>query len=314
MATQPPAGRGVALLLLLASSGPLGLLPAEARAQEQPPLAGRVILLTGSTDGLGRETALRLAELGAHLLIHGRNEARGAEVVEAIRTTTPGSAQFYRADFASLAEVRQLASQVLANHTRLDALVNNAGIWLTAEEGRQLSMDGHELHFQVNYLSGFLLSHLLLPILHAGAPSRIVHVASAAQQPIDWSDVMLELGYTDGRAYAQSKLAQILLMLEQADELAGTGVQVTALHPATMMDTGMVLDRGATPRASVEDGVMALLHQILAAEVRSGEYYNGTTPARAHPSAYDSGERRRLMELSHQLVGTSPESPPGAPR
>jgi NAD(P)-dependent dehydrogenase (short-subunit alcohol dehydrogenase family) len=274
-----------------------------AQAPHAPPSHPPVILITGSTDGLGRETALRLAETGAHLVIHGRNEERGRAVVEEIERSTPGSARFYRADLASFEEVREFARAVLQDYDRLDVLVNNAGIW---GGERRVSEDGHELHFQVNYLSSFLLTRLLLPLLTATPESRIVNVSSVAQQPVDFEDFNLEQGYSDGRAYAQSKLAQVLFTFDLAEELAATGVTVTALHPATMMDTPMVLSRGATPRTSVDEGVDALLHQITGSGIQSGSYFNGRQPARANAQAYDEEARRRLRELSERLTGLAP--------
>src|SRR5690606_30926620 len=145
----------------------------------------------GSTGGLGREVALRLAAGGAHVIVHGRDAERGRQVVEEIERGGVGSARFYAADLGSFAEVRRLAEEIRRDYDRLDVLVNNAGIWLTQGE-RQLSADGHELHFQVNYLSGFLLTRELLPLLRRSAPARIVNVASGAQRPIDFDDVMLE--------------------------------------------------------------------------------------------------------------------------
>jgi len=138
------------------------------------------------------------------------------------------------------------------------SLINNAGIWLEGSQ-RPVSGDGHELHFQVNYLSGFLLTRLLLPLIVDSAPARIVNVASAAQQAIYFDDVMLESGYSDGRAYAQSKLAQVMFTLNLAAELDGRGVVVTSLHPATLMDTDMVVERGLRPRNTVGDGADAVL-------------------------------------------------------
>ena len=162
-------------------------------------------------------------------------------------TTSSGSARFYQADFGSLDEVRALAAAVRRDYTQLDVLVNNAGILLGGP--RRLSEDGHELHFQVNYLADYLMTFELLPLLERSAPARIVHVASIAQQPIDFDDPMLERGYSDGRAYAQSKLAQIVFSMDLADELEGTGVTTNAVHPATLMDTDMVLERSMVVRS-----------------------------------------------------------------
>jgi NAD(P)-dependent dehydrogenase (short-subunit alcohol dehydrogenase family) len=265
----------------------------------------RVILITGSTDGLGREVALDLAAAGTHIIVHGRNQERGLEVVRLVEQAG-GSARFYQADLADLQQVRELAESVLRDYERLDVLVNNAGIWLTAEQGRQTSADGHELHFAVNYLSHYLLTRLLLPLITETPSARIVNVASGAQQPIDFDDVMLEQNYSDGRGYAQSKLAQILFTIDLARELESAGVKVNALHPATMMNTTMVLSRGATSRSSVEEGVAAVMHLITAPEVGTGQYYNGTREGRANAQAYDEAARERLRRLSDELTGAPP--------
>src|SRR5690606_31814406 len=149
------------------------------------------------------------------------------------------------------------------DHDRLDALVNNAGIWLTGDDERRLSADGYDLSFAVNYLAGFQLTRALLPLLRRSAPSRILNVASVAQTPIDFDDVMLEHGYSGSRAYGQSKLAQIMHAFDLAAELEGTEVRANALHPATLMDTGMVRGAGVRPRATVEEGRDAVLHLLL---------------------------------------------------
>ncbi|HUF74785.1 MAG TPA: SDR family NAD(P)-dependent oxidoreductase, partial [Longimicrobiales bacterium] len=205
-------------------------LPSQVRAQAtaivaepSPPSAAvlaerRVVFVTGSTSGLGRELALTLGERGAHVIVHGRNRDRGLEVVEEIRTGGRGSASFYAADLASMAEVRALGEAVLRDYDRVDVLVNNAGIWLTADETRHTSEDGYELSFAVNYLSGFLLTRLLLPVIPHSPDSRIVNVASGAQTPIDFDDPMIERDYSGGRSYAQSKLAQVMFTFDLADE------------------------------------------------------------------------------------------------
>jgi NAD(P)-dependent dehydrogenase (short-subunit alcohol dehydrogenase family) len=192
-------------------------------------LDDKTVLITGSTDGVGRRVAVRLGEMGARVLVHGRDRARGDSVVAEIRARG-NTAAFYQANLSSLAEVRRLAERVRAEHPRLDVLINNAGIGSAGAKGpRQESADGHELRFAVNYLAGFLLTHLLLPTLRASAPARIVNVASAGQHPIDFDDVMLTRGYSGGRAYTQSKLAQVMMTLDLARELAGTGVTVNCL-------------------------------------------------------------------------------------
>jgi NAD(P)-dependent dehydrogenase (short-subunit alcohol dehydrogenase family) len=268
----------------------------------QVPADRQVILITGSTDGLGREVALRLAADGHHVIVHGRNRERGEEVVQSIREEGRGSAAFYAADLASLDEVRGFARRILDDYDRLDVLVNSAGIWGTGND-RRLSADGHELQFAVNYLSGYLLTRMLLPLLHESAPARIINVASVAQTPIDFDDVMMERGYTGGRGYGQSKLAQIIFTFDLAEELDGTGITVNALHPSTLMDTQMVRDAGAQPRSTVDQGARALIRLITDPEAGSGRYFNVMEPTRANAQAYDAEARRRLRQISDQLTG-----------
>jgi NAD(P)-dependent dehydrogenase (short-subunit alcohol dehydrogenase family) len=266
-----------------------------------------VILITGSTDGVGHRVAQRLAAPGTTLIVHGRNTDRAGVLAEEIRKAG-GSACFYTADFSSLAEVRGLAQRVLHDHSRLDVLINNAGIG-TSNGGsqRQTSADGFELRFAVNYLSGFLLTHLLLPTLKGSAPSRIVNVSSLGQQAIDFDDVMLTREYSGMRAYCQSKLAQILFTMDLAEQLKGTGVTVNSLHPATYMDTTMVRSSGVTPMSTVDQGADAILHLAVSAQTagENGLFYDRLRQSRANAQAYDPDARARLRALSLELVGLS---------
>jgi NAD(P)-dependent dehydrogenase (short-subunit alcohol dehydrogenase family) len=156
----------------------------------------------------------------------------------------------------------------------------------------------------VNYLAGFLLSYLLLPLVKQSAPARIVNVASAGQQAIDFADVMLTRGFSGLRAYRQSKLAQIMFTIDLAAELEGSGVTVNALHPATYMNTTMVRRAGVTPTSTVEEGAEAILNLAAGpALVGSGLYFNGLREARADRQAYDADARSRLRALSLELTG-----------
>jgi NAD(P)-dependent dehydrogenase (short-subunit alcohol dehydrogenase family) len=266
-------------------------------------LTGKTALVTGSTDGVGRVVAERLGKMGARVLVHGRDRARGERVVSDIKAAG-GTAEFLPADLAALAEVRRLAQAVRGTTDRLDILINNAGIG-SAGAARQTSADGHELRFAVNYLAGFLLSYLLLPLVKQSAPARIVNVASAGQQAIDFADVMLTRGYSGSRAYCQSKLAQILFTIDLAAELEGSGVTVNALHPATYMNTTMVRRAGVTPISTVEEGAEAILNLAAGPALagRSGLYFNGLREARADRQAYDTQARSRLRALSLELTG-----------
>jgi NAD(P)-dependent dehydrogenase (short-subunit alcohol dehydrogenase family) len=265
-------------------------------------LKDKTILITGSTDGVGRVVAQRLGAAGARVLVHGRDASRGKATVTEIEAAG-GKAELLVADLASLAEVRRLAEAVRARTSRLDILINNAGIG-TAGARRQVSADGYELRFAVNYLAGFLLTSELLPLLKASSPARIVNVASAGQQAIDFSDVMLTRSYDGVRAYCQSKLAQILFTIDLAEQLKGSGVTVNALHPASYMNTTMVRQAGVTPWNSVETGADAVLNLATspALEGRSGLYFDGLRESRADAQAYDARARQRLRTLSLDLV------------
>ncbi|WP_027167586.1 SDR family NAD(P)-dependent oxidoreductase [Mesorhizobium sp. WSM3224] len=267
-------------------------------------LRNKTILVTGSTDGVGRVVAERLGAGGARVLVHGRDQGRGQATVAAIEAKG-GKAEFLAADLASLAEVRRVAEAVRARTDQLDVLINNAGVG-TGGQGakRQVSADGYELRFAVNYLAGFLLTSELLPLLKASTPARVVNVASAGQQAIDFDDVMLTQGYSGVRAYCQSKLAQILFTVDLAGQLEGTGVTVNALHPASYMDTTMVRQAGVTPWSSVETGADAIVNLATspALEGRSGRYFDGQRETRADAQAYDEKARRQLRALSLDLI------------
>ena len=266
-------------------------------------LAEAKILVTGATDGLGKHVAFELAASDATVLLHGRSRERLETTIEEIRRDT-GNEKLgsYLADLSSLGEVRALAEQVLAEQDRLDVLINNAGV---IEGNRRESEDGYELTFAVNYLACFLLTHLLLPLLRDSAPARVVNVASAGQSPIDFDDVMLDHGYDAMRAYTQSKLAQVMFAFELAERLRGSGVTVNALHPASLMETKMVLETFGRSMSTVEEGAEATVRLAASPELEgvTGRYFDGTREARADPQAYDEEARKRLWALSEDLCG-----------
>src|SRR6185312_10188045 len=213
---------------------------------------------------------------------------------------------FYQADLSSISGTRELAKAVIADHKRLDLFISNAGIGSRTQGAeRRTSADGHEVRFAVNYLSGFLLAHLLLPLIKASAPSRIVNVASLGQHPIDFDDVMITRGYNGGRAYAQSKLSQIMFTIDLAAALKDAGITVNALHPATYMNTTMVRAGGITPMSTVEQGGAAILHLVSGDDVagKTGLFFNGMNEMKANAQAYDAAARKRLRELSLRLTG-----------
>jgi NAD(P)-dependent dehydrogenase (short-subunit alcohol dehydrogenase family) len=237
------------------------------------------------------------------VLVHGRSEERIAATVAEL--DGGDRVRAYRADLASLAAVHGLAREILAAEPRLDVLVNNAGIGARtgAVEEREVSADGHELRFAVNHLAGFALALDLLDLLRRSAPARIVNVSSLGQQAVDFDDVMLERpgAYSGVRAYCQSKLAQILFTFELAPQVAGDGVTVNALHPATYMPTKMV----RSPISTLEQGVEATLRLVAdpALDGVTGRFYDGQREDVPDPQAADAAARAKLWALSAQLVG-----------
>jgi len=271
-------------------------------------LAGKTVLVTGSTDGLGKEVARQLGALGAFVIVHGRNQERGQEVVRSIKAAGVGDAAFHRADLASLSGVAALAEKIMETYDRLDVLVNNAAA--VSGDQRQTSADGYELAFAVNYLAHFMLTYRLLPLLEASAPARIVNVSSMGQTPIDFADVMMEHGYNPGDAYRRSKLAQIMFTIDLAAELDANHVTVNSLHPARSMNTARVLNGGFQPLSSVEEGAEATMQLAVSPALvgRSGLYFNGLNEAKANAQAYDTSARAQLRTLSFELTGLTHKS------
>jgi NAD(P)-dependent dehydrogenase (short-subunit alcohol dehydrogenase family) len=245
------------------------------------------VFITGATDGLGRGVAAELNRRGAKVLVHGRDRSRAEAVAAEV-----GAAGVHLADLSSFAEVREMADELPA----FDVLVNNAGL---ISQERVVTGDGCELTLQVNHLSHFLLTNRLLE--RDDPPRRIVHVASAGQQALDFDDLMLEHGYEPWRAYRQSKLAQIMFSNELAERRPD--VETTSLHPATFMDTKMVRQTIGEPHSTVEEGIEATVRLIDEPGLAvTGRYFNGKREAEPDSQARDAGARRRLWEVSERLV------------
>jgi NAD(P)-dependent dehydrogenase (short-subunit alcohol dehydrogenase family) len=267
-----------------------------------------VALVTGATDGLGRGVAERLAGMGMDVHLHGRSEDKlAAAAREIVAATGNDKVHTHRADFASLAEVRALADEIGALPA-LHLLVNNAGIGsgLPDSPDREESKDGLELRFAVNYLSGFVLTTRLLPLLERSAPARIVMVASLGQASLDFDDPQLERSFYEGRrAYAQSKLAQISFANELAYRLPpDTEVTVNSLHPATFMPTKIVIQERGTSVDELERGIDSTVRLAVdpALDGVTGRFFDRESEARAEDQAYDPDARRRLWELGEALA------------
>lgn len=265
---------------------------------------GKVVLITGSTDGLGKETALRLARSGAVILLHGRNHQKGREVLESLRGETgSGDHQYYNADFSSLQEVAALAESISRDYQQLDILINNAGIG-SGDGRREVGREGFELRFTVNYLAPFILTNNLLQLLIKSSPSRIVNVASGAQDKPVFEDLMLQENYSGKRAYGQSKLALVMFTMTLAERLAGTGVTANSLHPASMMDTKLVRESGGQPRTTVPEGADTVVYVATSPDTGNdnGNFFDHHERAEASSQAYDINARKRLFEVSEALT------------
>jgi NAD(P)-dependent dehydrogenase (short-subunit alcohol dehydrogenase family) len=279
------------------------------------PMAGKTVLVTGGTSGIGKATALGLAALGARVAITGRDLARTRDAAAGIAAAAGNPAvDPFAADMSSQAAVRQLAQEILDAYPRLDVLVNNAGgFWAT----RRLTADGQEHTFAVNHLAGFLLTNLLLDRLKAGAPARIVTVASAAHSSgrIDFDDLQDEHGYSAQRAYAESKLANVMFTYELARRLHGTGVSATTLHPGGVRtgigaeDPGLLFKLAfslarpllKTPQQGAATSIY--LASSPAAEGITGQYFVNSKPKASSKSSYDEAAAARLWQISADLVG-----------
>ena len=282
-------------------------------------MAGRVCLVTGATSGIGKATATGLARLGADLLLVARDPARGRATVAELQAANDGArVELLVADLASQASIRGLAEEINRGQPRLDVLVNNAGgYWAT----RHTTVDGLELTFALNHLAYFLLTNLLLDLLRAGAPARIVNVTSSAQAfgDIHFDDLQYERRYRGQAAYNQSKLANVLFTYELARRLHGTGVTVNCLAPGVTRtnfgrdDSGPVM-RLLTPLArpfmrSPEEGAATAVWLASSSEAAgvSGRYYlrrrARPTPRRSSRRSYDTELARRLWQVSEELTG-----------
>jgi NAD(P)-dependent dehydrogenase (short-subunit alcohol dehydrogenase family) len=280
------------------------------------PMSGRVVLVTGSNSGIGRETARELARMGARVLMHSRSRERGEEAVSDVASDALGLApELVTADLASLAEVRALAAEVRERTDRLHVLVNNAGIIMPR---RELSADGHERTFAVNHLAHFVLTHELLDLLRESTPARVVSVSSDAHNRGSTSfldDVNAERSYRGLRVYGNSKLANLWFVKELAGRLAGTGVVANALHPGVVR-TGLWRDLPAPLRAvlgvatrpfTLSPGAGAKQSITVASapgiENVTGAYFAGGRQTPPSLDAQDPAAATRLWEISERLCG-----------
>jgi retinol dehydrogenase 14 len=283
------------------------------------PVAGRTVLVTGGTGGIGRATALGLAAMGAHVAIVGRDRARTEAAAREIREAGGGHVDAFVADMSSQAEVRRLAAAVLEALSRIDVLVNNVGgYWDT----RHVTADGLERTFALNHLAPFLLTHLLLERLRQSAPARVVTVSSGAHTMgrIDFDDLGGERSYSGMRAYSQSKLANLLFTYELARRLDAGGVTANALHPG-MVRTGFgAEDAGSLQRLftplmrpfmkSPAQGAATSIYLASSPELLgvTGCYFAGSRRKESSKRSHDGATAERLWQVSAELVGIAPNA------
>jgi retinol dehydrogenase-14 len=267
-------------------------------------MRNKVILITGSTDGIGRQTAIELASLGATVLVHGRNAARGKIVVEEIQTSTGNSKiDLLIADLSSLNQVRELASEVQRRYDHLDVLINNAGVFMNE---RVLTPDGFEMTYAVNHLAPFLLTNLLLGLLKKSAPARVITVSSIAHTRgrIDFENLQAEQSFGGYYAYALSKLANVLFTYQLAHQLMGTGVTSNCLHPG-VIGTKLLRAGFNMPGATTADGAETLIHLASSQEVEhvTGKYFQNKISISSAPITYDETLQRELWTVTQKQTG-----------
>ena len=278
-------------------------------------MAGKCVLITGGSAGIGKATALGLAALGARVAITGRDRARAEVAAVEIRTATDNpDVDAFGADLSSQAEVRRLAAEVLDTYSRLDVLVNNVGGYWAS---RHVTADGLEHTFAVNHLAAFLLTELLLDRLKASSPARIVTVSSNAQSlgKIDFEDLQGERRYSGQEAYSQSKLASVMFTYELARRLAGTGVTANVLHPGVVNSGFGAEDPSRIFKFLVplwrpfmktpQQGATTSIYLASSPEVEgvTGGYFANGQPRTANKASHDCAAAARLWQVSSRLVG-----------
>jgi NAD(P)-dependent dehydrogenase (short-subunit alcohol dehydrogenase family) len=277
-------------------------------------MKGKTVLVTGGTNGIGLVTARELARMGAQVTIVSRNAEKCAVVAEALKTETGNPVEFIAGDLSTLAGITQAAVGFKQRNTRLHALVNNAGGFFNK---RFVTPDGFEMTFALNHLNYFMLTNLLLDVLKASAPARVVNVASGIHMgaSLDFENLQGEKRYTGFRAYGQSKLANVLFTYELARRLEGSGVTVNALQPG-YVDTGLSLNNGFFFRVFAklsarlfgrkpEEGARTSIYLASSLEVEgvTGKYFADCQPVESSPLSYDKELAKKLWQVSLELTG-----------
>lgn len=281
-------------------------------------MQGKTVLVTGATSGIGQETAIGLAKLGAQVIITGRKRERGeAAVAEIQQASGNPKVELIIADMTSQAEINRLADEVIKRYTRLDVLVNNVGMVV---DKRQMTVDGIELNFAVNHLAAFLLTHRLLPLLQASAPARVINVTGGALGKVDLTNLQAEKpNYIGFMVYSHSKSILMAASYEMARRLQGTGVTVNVAYPGGVRSTNMGSQKSTLPlwirplfsvvrRAldtTAEKAARSSIYLASSPEVEgvTGQYFNTNSKnVRWNATVYDDQIRAAVWAISEQLT------------
>ncbi len=282
-------------------------------AHSDKPMHGKVCIVTGAASGIGAMTAQALAQQGAAVILVDINSEKGAATVNQIKQQTGNPAvEFMWADLSAQKEIRQLAQQFKSRYQRLDVLVNNAGAMFAR---RQETVDGIEMTFALNYLSGFLLTNLLLDTIKASAPARIINVSSRshARARINFDDLQSRSGYDGLQTYAHSKLAIVLFTYELARRLEGTGVTANTLHPGVVATNfarnnggaiGLLMRVFRSALISPEQGAQTSIYLATSPEVErvTGKYFVKRKAVPSSPASQDTATAGRLWQVSAEMT------------
>jgi NAD(P)-dependent dehydrogenase (short-subunit alcohol dehydrogenase family) len=287
-------------------------------------MQGKIALVTGATSGIGQETAIGLARLGAHVIITGRNRQRGEAAVAEIQEAGGNpKIDLLIADMTSQTSIHQLADQVIANYPRLDVLVNNVGMVVST---RQLTVDGIELNFAVNHLAPFLLTHRLLPLLKHSAPARVINVTGGIPGKVDLENLQAEKSnYVGFMAYSHSKSIMMAASYEFARRLQGTGVTLNVAYPGGVSSTNMGSQPSTLPLwirplfsvvrrtldTTAEKAARSSIYLASSPEVEgvTGQYFNTNSKnVKWNAAAYDDAVRKSIWELSEWLAHLDSQS------
>lgn len=270
-------------------------------------MKGKIVLITGATDGIGKQTALELAGMGARLILHARNREKGEKVVGEIKSKSGNDKiDLVLADFTSLDEIKRLGDEIIEKHDKIDVLINNAGVQLP---NRVMTPDGFETMYEVNYLAVFLLTSRLLSLVMNSNTKRIIIVASQLHSAeMDFENLQGEKEFSLYPNYAVSKLCSIMFCYDLARRLRKTGVTVNAVHPG-LIATNLNPDRTMEVKARalpVEKGTMSIMHLATSRDMGnvSGSFYNAEArTTRSRPISYNKAIQRRLWALAEKQIG-----------